>query len=347
MSFFKNLFAKFKKKKDQLATQIREQNEANRVFVADQERYDAGLKRSASAFATAIGELSAKYAAHLDANFENKLTEMLVGLDIGYASSTKVAKAVVAEITYQNVNDPQLITQIIIDKLFVYYIQDSVLDTNLNVQSGRTNVLLMVGVNGVGKTTTIAKIAYRYIQSGMRVLLVAADTFRAGAVEQLKVWAQRTGAEIVTPDGSTDAAAVIYRGIKRGIDEQFDLVICDTSGRLQNKTNLMNELKKMRSVIAKFIPDAPHETLLTLDATTGQSGLVQAKAFHELTPVSGIVLTKLDSSSAGGVILAIKDQFNIPVKLLGVGEGLNDLANFDLEKYVLALTNNMVFDATP
>ena len=187
MSFFKNLFAKFKKKKDQLATQIREQNEANRVFVADQERYDAGLKRSASAFATAIGELSAKYAPHLDANFENKLTEMLVGLDIGYASSTKVAKAVVAEITYQNVNDPQLITQIIIDKLFVYYIQDSVLDTNLNVQSGRTNVLLMVGVNGVGKTTTIAKIAYRYIQSGMRVLLVAADTFRAGAVEQLKV----------------------------------------------------------------------------------------------------------------------------------------------------------------
>ena len=175
-----------------------------------------------------------------------------------------------------------------------------------------------------------------------KILFVAGDTFRAGAVEQLKVWAEKTNCDILVPDNpKQDSATVIYRGIKKGVEEKYDLIICDTSGRLQNKINLMNELKKISNVITKFIPDAPHETLLVLDATTGQSGLNQAKAFHELISISGIVLTKLDSSSKGGVILAIKDLFNVPVKLIGIGEKIDDLTNFDLEKYILGITSNL------
>lgn len=337
MGFFSNLFSKLKAKKD-LAEKIHEKNELNRVFNQNQDQYDKGLRLSASSFSDALNNLSKRYV-NLNDEYFNELFELFISLDIGYSSSEKIINAIKDEVRYQNINDINLIKQIIIDKLFVYYIQDTSFNVNLNYVENRTNVFLMIGVNGVGKTTTIAKIANKFKLLNKKVLFVAGDTFRAGAVEQLKIWAERTDSDIVfASNAKQDSPSIIYQGIKKGVEEKYDLVICDTSGRLQNKINLMNELKKIRDVIAKFIPDAPHETLLVLDATTGQSGLNQAKAFHELTPVSGIVLTKMDGSARGGIILAIKDLFNIPVKLIGLGEQLNDLTEFDLEKYIIGMT---------
>lgn len=337
MGFFSNLFSKLKAKKD-LAEKIHEKNELNRVFNQNQDQYDKGLRLSANSFSDALNNLSKRYV-NLNDEYFNELFELFISLDIGYSSSEKIINAIKDEVRYQNINDINLIKQIIIDKLFVYYIQDTSFNVNLNYAENRTNVFLMIGVNGVGKTTTIAKIANKFKLLNKKVLFVAGDTFRAGAVEQLKIWAERTDSDIVfASNAKQDSPSIIYQGIKKGVEEKYDLVICDTSGRLQNKINLMNELKKIRDVIAKFIPDAPHETLLVLDATTGQSGLNQAKAFHELTPVSGIVLTKMDGSARGGIILAIKDLFNIPVKLIGLGEQLNDLTEFDLEKYIIGMT---------
>lgn len=337
MGFFSNLFSKLKAKKD-LADKIHEKNELNRVFNQNQDQYDKGLRLSANSFSDALNNLSKRYV-NLNDEYFNELFELFISLDIGYSSSEKIINAIKDEVRYQNINDINLIKQIIIDKLFVYYIQDTSFNVNLNYAENRTNVFLMIGVNGVGKTTTIAKIANKFKLLNKKVLFVAGDTFRAGAVEQLKIWAERTDSDIVfASNAKQDSPSIIYQGIKKGVEEKYDLVICDTSGRLQNKINLMNELKKIRDVIAKFIPDAPHETLLVLDATTGQSGLNQAKAFHELTPVSGIVLTKMDGSARGGIILAIKDLFNIPVKLIGLGEQLNDLTEFDLEKYIIGMT---------
>lgn len=337
MGFFSNLFSKLKAKKD-LAEKIHEKNELNRVFNQNQDQYDKGLRLSANSFSDALNNLSKRYVSLNDEYF-NELFELFISLDIGYSSSEKIINAIKDEVRYQNINNINLIKQIIIDKLFVYYIQDTNFNINLNYVENRTNVFLMIGVNGVGKTTTIAKIANKFKLLNKKVLFVAGDTFRAGAVEQLKIWAERTNSDIVfATNAKQDSPSIIYQGVKKGVEEKYDLVICDTSGRLQNKINLMNELKKIRDVIAKFIPDAPHETLLVLDATTGQSGLNQAKAFHELTPVSGIVLTKMDGSAHGGIILAIKDLFNIPVKLIGLGEQLNDLSEFDLEKYIIGMT---------
>ncbi|WP_027123921.1 signal recognition particle-docking protein FtsY [Mycoplasmoides pirum] len=340
MKFFDKLFSKYRKKNN-VVEQIKEKNEANRIFNTDQSKYDSGLKNSAFSFATAINSLSKKYVKLNDEYFDN-LFEIFISMDIGSSSSQKIIDAIKEEIQFQKITDPNLIKEIIIDKLFVYYIQDSKLDTSLNFKEGRSNIFLMVGVNGVGKTTSIGKIAARYKKLNYKILLVAGDTFRAGAIEQLKVWADRIGCDIVVPENEKqDSATVIYQGVKKGVEEKYDLVICDTSGRLQNKINLMNELKKISNVITKFVPNAPHETLLVLDATTGQSGLNQSKAFHELISISGIILTKVDGSSKGGVILAIKDLFNIPVKLIGLGEQLDDLANFDLEKYILGITSNL------
>ena len=246
---------------------------------------------------------------------------------------------------YQKVNDPELIKSIIIDKIFIYYIQDTEINTEINLKQNQTNVVLVVGVNGVGKTTSIAKITKKFINENKKVLLVAGDTFRAGAVEQLKVWAQRLNVDIELPiKEGQDPASVIYSGVKKGYEEEYDLVICDTSGRLQNKINLMNELKKIHDVIHKFDQNAPHETLLVLDATQGQSGINQAKALMKLQKISGIVLTKMDSTSRGGIVLAIKDAFNIPVKLIGLGEKLDDLSVFDLEMYVDSMVLGMKLD---
>ncbi|EGZ30839.1 signal recognition particle-docking protein FtsY [Malacoplasma iowae 695] len=254
----------------------------------------------------------------------------------------KIVDAIRDEINFQNVKDPKLIKEIIVDKIFTYYIQDTNVNTFLNVKNDRTNVILVTGVNGVGKTTSIAKIANKFKKEKKKILLVAGDTFRAGAVEQLNVWSQKIGTDIVLPDKpNQDPASVIYMGLKKGYEEKYDLIICDTSGRLQNKVNLMNELKKIHQVIHKFDNSAPHEVLLVLDATTGQSGIIQAKAFKEITDVTGIILAKMDSTSKGGIILSIKDNFDIPVKYIGLGEKLEDLSPFDLEKFIIGITKEL------
>ena len=229
----------------------------------------------------------------------------------------------------------------IIDELFIIYVEGESLTDKIKVAESGPTVILMVGVNGVGKTTTIGKLANKYNEEGKKVMLIAADTFRAGAVEQLKVWANRTNSLFYGKE-NTDPAGVIYDGLELAKKEAADIVLIDTAGRLQNKVNLMKELEKMNKVIAKIIPNAPHETLLVIDATTGQNGIMQAKSFKEITNITGIVLTKLDGTAKGGIVLAIKEDVKIPVKFIGLGEGINDLKPFDIESYIYGLFKDMM-----
>lgn len=338
--FFKKIFTKIfhrnEAKKEEVIEKIAQKNEENQIIKKNtsQEKFDDGLRKSSSALNDAIAELIKDYQK-IDDDFYESIEELLISYDVGYAATLKILEALKNEVNYQNIDDVKLIKEILIDKIFTYYIQDTSTSTDINLINGRTNVVLVVGVNGVGKTTSIAKITKFFVDQSKKVLLVAGDTFRAGAVEQLKVWANRLNVDIIIPEKEgQETASVIFKGVKLGYEKQYDLVICDTSGRLQNKTNLMNELKKVYDVIHKFDQEAPHETLLVLDATTGQSGLNQAKAFHEITNLTGIILAKMDSTSKGGIVLAIKDIFNVPVKFIGLGESLDDLAPFDLEKFV-------------
>lgn len=342
MNIFKNLKKKLEERKKQ--KKIKEKNEENRIFKEEdnKKKFDDGLKNSSKGLSKMIDNIVNEYTKIDDQLFES-LEEQLIGYDIGYLAAEKIVNAIKEEVKFQNIDDVKLISSIIFDKLLVYYIQDTDIDVDINLLNDRTNVVLVVGVNGVGKTTSIAKIAYKFVQEKKKVLLVAGDTFRAGAIEQLDKWAQKLGIEIVKPrKEGQDPASVIYEGLEKGYHEKYDLVICDTSGRLQNKVNLMNELNKIYHVIAKFDDSAPHETLLVLDATTGQSGLNQAKAFKETANPTGIVLAKMDSSSKGGIILAIKDLFNIPVKFIGLGEKLDDLKPFDIENYILGLSKEFL-----
>lgn len=339
MGFFKKIFNKFTKKNDDTVEKISKKNDENRIFKAsdNQKKFDEGLRKSSSTLNDAIVDLFTRHK-NIDFDFYESLEEMLIMYDVGYVATTKIVKAIEEEVNYRQVKDPKLIKQILIDKIFTYYIQDTDINTNINLYNDKTNVVLVVGVNGVGKTTSIAKITKYFVDQNKKVLLVAGDTFRAGAVEQLKIWSERLGVDIVVPiKVGQETASVIYEGVKKGYEEKYDLVICDTSGRLQNKVNLMNELKKINDIIKRYDPTAPHETLLVLDATTGQSGLAQAQAFNEVTKLTGIVLAKMDSTSKGGIVLAIKDMFNLPVKFIGLGEQLEDLKPFDLEQFIDAM----------
>lgn len=342
MGFFKKIFNKFSKKSsDNTVEKISEINASRRVFQdTNQTKFDEGLRKSSTGLNLAIKELIKKHNK-LDATFFENLEDMLIMYDVGYSAAMKIIDAVKDEVSYRNVEKKELIKEILLDKMLTYYIQDTDLNTNINLELNRTNVILVIGVNGVGKTTSIAKIASYFTKINKKVLLVAGDTFRAGAIEQLKVWSNRLNVDIVVPKKQgQETASVIYEGLKKGYEEKYDLVICDTSGRLQNKINLMNELKKIYDVIHKFDNSAPHESLLVLDATTGQSGLSQAKVFNEVAPLSGIILSKMDSTSKGGIVLAIKDMFNIPVKFIGLGEAIDDLRVFNLEQFVDGLVNS-------
>ena len=241
----------------------------------------------------------------------------------------------------EGVSDPSELKEMIVDELFIIYVSGESLSDKINVQENGPTVILMVGVNGVGKTTTIAKLAHKYIKMGKKVMLVAADTFRAGAVLQLEEWANKTGALFFGKE-NTDPSSVIFDGLKKAQAENADLVFIDTAGRLQNKVNLMKELEKMNKVIGSIIPNAPHETLLVIDATTGQNGIMQAKSFQEITNITGIVLTKLDGTAKGGIVLAIKEDVHIPVKFIGLGETMDDLATFDIENYIYGLFKDMI-----
>ena len=306
------------------------------------EKYVAGLDRSNSTFSDRINELAARFREINDEYFE-ELENILIMSDVGVSMVMKIVEEIKNEVRLQNITDPKEINEIIVDKMFVIYANDSVMTTKINYAEEGITVILMVGVNGAGKTTTIGKLANRIVNDeGKKVMVAAGDTFRAGAIDQLAVWAQRVGVDIVKGKEGGDPSAVVFDALKQAKEKNVDVLICDTAGRLQNKVNLMNELEKMNRIIKREVPDAPHETLLVIDATTGQNGVSQAVEFSKITDVSGLVLTKMDGTAKGGIVLSIKDQLNIPVKFIGLGESVDDLQEFDLDQYIYGLCKNLV-----
>lgn len=306
------------------------------------EKYVAGLDRSNATFSDRINELAARFREINDEYFE-ELENILIMSDVGVSMVMKIVDEIKNEVRLQNITNPKEINEIIIDKMFVIYANDSVMTTKINYASDGLTVILMVGVNGAGKTTTIGKLANRIVNDeGKKVMVAAGDTFRAGAIGQLAVWAQRVGVEIVKGREGGDPSAVVFDALKQAKEKDVDVLICDTAGRLQNKVNLMKELEKMNRIIKREVPDAPHETLLVIDATTGQNGVSQAIEFSKITDITGLVLTKMDGTAKGGIVLSIKDQLNLPVKFIGLGEGVDDLQEFDLDQYIYGLCKNLV-----
>ena len=316
-------------------------NKIKNVFSKDKEaiKYEEGLAKTRKEFSTEIASLSKKYK-NIDDDYFEELENILIMSDIGVNTVVKFVDKLKKRVKEENIKDSETLKEIIIDELLIMYVDNGLLKSKINYNAEGPTVVLFIGVNGVGKTTSIGKIANKLKHEGKKVLLVAADTFRAGAIEQLKEWGQRTNIDVVTTT-SKDPSAAVYDGIDKGIKEEYDIILIDTAGRLQNKVNLMNELEKMNNVIKKLIPNAPHETLLVIDATTGQNGIMQAKAFSEVTNITGIVLTKLDGTAKGGIVLAIKEEVNIPVKFVGLGEKEDDLETFDIEKYIYGLFKDL------
>lgn len=306
------------------------------------DKYVAGLDRSNTTFSDRINELAARFREINDEYFE-ELENILIMSDVGVSMVMKIVAEIKNEVRLQNITNPKEINEIIVDKMFVIYANDSVMTTKINYADEGLTVILMVGVNGAGKTTTIGKLANRITKDeGKKVMVAAGDTFRAGAIDQLAVWASRVGVEIVKGHEGGDPSAVVFDALKQAKEKNVDVLICDTAGRLQNKVNLMKELEKMNRIIKREVPDAPHETLLVIDATTGQNGVSQAVEFSKITDVTGLVLTKMDGTAKGGIVLSIKDQLNLPVKFIGLGEKVDDLQEFDLDQYIYGLCKNLV-----
>lgn len=302
-----------------------------------EETYVNGMAKSRSNFASRLDELSKRYKEVNQEYFE-KLEEILIEADVGVNLALRIIDETVEESKSQDIKEPKAINELVVDKMFLgYATKGGDIQNEISFVSEGPTVLLVAGVNGVGKTTTIAKLAYRYIKQGKKVMLCAADTFRAGATEQLTVWANRLSCPIVVGKPASDPASVAFEGARQAKNQNIDLLIVDTAGRLQNKTNLMNELAKITRVIGKEIPNAPHEAFLVIDATTGQNGLSQAKEFLDCIKLTGIVITKMDGTSKGGIILAIRDTLGLPVRFIGLGEKMEDLQEFDLDKYLYGL----------
>ena len=297
--------------------------------------YDKGLEKTRNEFTSKLNLLTMKHNK-IDEEYFEELEEILISADIGVNTVIKFTSKLRNRVKHENIKSAEELKEIIVDEMFIIYVEGEIIVNKINYSETTPTVLLFVGVNGVGKTTTIGKIAHKLQKEGKKVLLIAGDTFRAGAVEQIIEWGERVNAPVVYKNDA-DPASVIYDGLKKANEENFDVVLIDTAGRLQNKVNLMKELEKMNKVISNIIPGAPHETLLVIDATTGQNGIVQAKNFKEITNVTGIVLTKLDGTAKGGIVLAIKEEVGIPVKYIGLGEKEEDLKVFDIEKYIYGL----------
>ena len=315
-------------------------NKNNETKKEDTTLYEKGLEKTRKEFVSKLNLLGIKYTKIDDEYFE-ELEQLLIMADIGVNTVMNFMDRLKSRVKSEHITDTKTLNEVIIDELFIIYVEGESLTDKIKVAESGPTVILMVGVNGVGKTTTIGKLANKYNEDGKKVMLIAADTFRVGAVEQLKVWANRTNSLFYGKE-NTDPAGVIYDGLELAKKEAADIVLIDTAGRLQNKVNLMKELEKMNKVIAKIIPNAPHETLLVIDATTGQNGIMQAKSFKEITNITGIVLTKLDGTAKGGIVLAIKEDVKIPVKFIGLGEGINDLKPFDIESYIYGLFKDMM-----
>ena len=309
------------------------------------EKYVVCLDKSSETFSDRINELAARFREINDEYFE-ELENILIMADVGVSMVMKIVSEIKTEVRIRNITDPREINDIIVDKMFVIYANESVMSTKINYAAEGLTVILMVGVNGAGKTTTIGKLAHRIVHDeGKKVVVAAGDTFRAGAIDQLAVWAERVGVDIVKGKEGGDPSAVVFDALNKAKETGADVLICDTAGRLQNKVNLMNELEKMNRIIKRVVPEGPHETLLVVDATTGQNGVSQAIEFSKITDITGIVLTKMDGTAKGGIVLSIKDQLNIPVKFIGLGEQVDDLQEFDLEQYIYGLCKGLVEEA--
>ncbi len=302
-------------------------------------KYDNGLKKTRLEFTSKLTNLSNKYK-FIDDDYFEELEDILITADIGVNTVVKFVDRLRHRVKEEKITSTEDLKNIIVDELFIMYVGNGIISSKINYASEGPTVILFVGVNGVGKTTTIGKLASKMINEGKKVLLVAGDTFRAGAIEQINEWGGRIGAKVVS-SSSKDPSAVIYDGITLAREEDYDVVLVDTAGRLQNKSNLMQELSKINKVIKKIIPDAPHETLLVVDATTGQNAISQVKSFNEITNITGIVLTKLDGTAKGGIVLGIKEETNTAVKFVGLGEGPDDLEVFDIEKYIYGLFKDL------
>lgn len=302
--------------------------------------YDKGLEKTRKEFVSELSLLGKKFTRVTDEYYE-ELESLLIKADIGVNTVFKFLDRLKTRVKHENITDVSFLTEVIVDELFMIYVEGESLTDKINMAESGPTVILMVGVNGVGKTTTIGKLANKYKNEGKKVMLIAGDTFRAGAVPQLEEWAKRTDSLFYGKE-NTDPAGVIYDGLLKAKEESVDIVLIDTAGRLQNKVNLMNELDKINKVIGKHVPNAPHETLLIIDATTGQNGISQAESFKGITNITGIVLTKLDGTAKGGIVLAIKETVGLPVKFIGLGEGVNDLRAFDIEDYIYGLFKDMM-----
>ena len=306
----------------------------------EQEKYNRTLKKTRTGFAARLNEFFANFR-RVDEEFFEELEEMLILSDVGVNVATQLTEDLRYEARLENVKKTEDLQRLIIEKLVDIYEKDDVYKEQINFQDGLT-VMLFVGVNGVGKTTSIGKLAHKYKEAGKKVMLVAADTFRAGAVAQLVEWGRRVDVPVVTGAEKADPASVVFDGMEKALAEGVDVLMIDTAGRLQNKDNLMAELEKIGRIIKRVVPEAPHETLLALDASTGQNALSQAKEFSKITPLTGLVLTKLDGSAKGGVVLAIRQELDIPVKLIGFGEKIDDIGEFHSEEFMQGLLTGLV-----
>ena len=305
-----------------------------------QEKYDRSLKKTRTGFGARLNAFFANFRS-VDEEFFEELEELLIMSDVGVQVASNLTEELRYEAKLENAKKPDALRRVIIEKLVELYEKDGNFDERIHFQDGLT-VMLFVGVNGVGKTTSIGKLAHRYKQAGKKVMLVAADTFRAGAVAQLAEWGRRVDVPVVTGPEKADPASVVFDGMERAVAEGTDILMIDTAGRLQNKDNLMAELEKIGRIIKRVVPEAPHETFLALDASTGQNALVQAKEFSKITPLTGIVLTKIDGTARGGVVLAIREELNIPVKLIGFGEKIDDIGEFNSENFMKGLLEGLI-----
>lgn len=324
MSFFKKL-------KDKFSVQT----------TSTTEKFREGLTKTRNSFTEKVNDLVARYR-EVDEDFFEELEDVMIQADIGVETVMELIDKLKFEVKRRNIRDTSEVQSVISEKLVEIYESGEEKSAEMNIQEDALTVVLFVGVNGVGKTTTIGKLAHKYKSEGKKVLLAAGDTFRAGAIEQLEVWGERVGVEVIKQGAGSDPAAVMYDAVQAAKSRKADILLCDTAGRLQNKVNLMKELEKVKKVIEREIPGAPHEVLLVLDATTGQNALMQTKTFKEATDVSGIVLTKLDGTAKGGIVIAIRNELGIPVKFVGLGEQMDDLQEFDSEQFVYGLFADMV-----
>ena len=316
------------------------------IFKKDEEKndlsvYEEGLTKTRESFVSRLVSLTLHHK-NIDDDYFEELEDILIMADIGVNTVMSFIERLKKRVKHENITNPEELKEIIVDELFIIYVNDSIISSKVNYNEDGMTVILFVGVNGTGKTTTIGKLAHSLIKDGKKVMMIAADTFRAGAIEQLEKWSEKAGSDFYSKKEGSDPAAVIYEGIEKAKSLNSDVVLIDTAGRLQNKVNLMHELEKINNVIGKLVPNAPHETFLVIDATTGQNGISQAKAFKEITNITGIVLSKMDGTAKGGIVLAIKEEVDIPVKFMGLGEKMDDLRPFDIEKYIYGLFKDMM-----